>query len=501
MKLRLMLFAGAAAMMAAACSNEDEVAVNPDPRGDALTFSTSVGHSRATATTIDNLGDFHVVAKGIHPDGHIYDNFLIGSANGGDIAKKNGTSNIWMLEKNVYWPTSTSKAVFWAYTFAQTSGKTNVLPDGVQFSFDFSNAGKAQLTGFSPVKNALVPQAGEYNQWNDGTDQTDMLVALTLQDRATNASNVKLQFNHALSQVRIQAKSDSKAETDHRIVKIKGAWLVNAKDKADFTTTYKWNETESKEEVANQWENLEFKSDNFSAYGSFFRTPVVLGRKGDSDYASNPKTLVNESLMLIPQKLEAWNKNQNSKGEVDTNNGGAYILLLCRVELKHDGAYHQTPPSAETGGSGTKDEDIKVKGDKHYHQQFPVSASNKFNDAEYGFVCVPVATKFEMGKNYLFTLDICGATSGAGNYPPDLNDEFKKLVPKASGDATKYDPFKPWTDVDAINLEIVDRAVKKVGDPVLDAPIQFEVSVTPWPNDWTPGNAETDDNPSGETKF
>lgn len=378
MKLRLMLFAGVAAMMATACSNEDEVAVNPDPRGDALTFSTTVGHSRATATTNTNLGDFRVVAKGVHPSGHIYDNFLIGNTNGGDLAT-NDHSNIWTLANNVYWPTSTPYAVFWAYTFSQVKGenKTDVLPDGVSFSFDLNDATKARLTGFTPVKNALEPQAGEYTAWNDGTDQTDMLVAFTSQKRSVNASSVSLQFNHALSQVRIQAKSDSKAESDHRIVKIKGAWLVNAKDKADFTASYTWNDTKNEATVANSWENHAFALGSFSAYGSFFRAPVVLGRNTGSSYDANPKALVNESLMLIPQELTKWNRNQNEQGNVIPTNNGAYILLLCRVELEHAGAYHD--------GATTADPDIKVKDNMHYHQQFPVSASNTFNDAEYGF--------------------------------------------------------------------------------------------------------------------
>lgn len=487
MKLRLMLFAGAAAMMAAACSNEDEVAVNPDPRGDALTFSTSVGHSRATATTNTNLGNFEVVAKGVHPSGHIYDNFLIGNENGGDVAT-NDNSNIWTLENNVYWPTSTPYAVFWAYTFSQVkdNAKTKVLPDGVSFKFDEGDRNKAKLTGFSPVKNALVPQAGEYNEWNDGADQTDMLVAFTSQKRSDNPSSVELHFNHALSQVCIQAKSDKKATTDHRIVRIKGAWLVNAKDKADFIATYNWNNEDKIATVANSWENHAFASGSFSAYGSFFRTPVVLGRNTGDSYEAKPKALVNESLMLIPQKLPKWNKNQDEQGNVVANNDGAYILLLCRVELEHDGAYHD--------GATTADPDIKVKGDKHYHQQFPVSESNTFKEAEYGFVCVPVETTFEMGKKYLFTLDICGATSGAGNYPPELADQFKKLVPKASGEANKYDPFKPWAnETTEVNLEIVTErpSVKKVGDQVLDAPIQFSVEVEDWSKDWTPGTTDS----------
>ena len=481
MKLRLIPFAVMAAMVAS-CSTEDEIAVNPDPRGDAISFSTAVGHSRATETTFNNLGDFRVVAKGVHPDGHIYENYLIGAADGGENATKEGSSNIWKLDHSVYWPTSTPYAVFWAYTFAQSSGTNKaVLPEGVKFSFDVTTANKAKLTGFSPVKNALTPQAGEYNEWNDGENQTDMLVAFTSQKRADNPSNVDLEFKHVLSPIRIQAKSTGKSSTDHRIVKIKGAWLVNAKDKADFTAAYSWNDNKKEASVIDAWENLSFKSDNFSAYGSFFRTPVVLGKEYASESPAEPKLLVDESLMLIPQTLVAWNKNQNDAGAEADNNGGAYILLLCRVELEHEGTTH----------NGSVPDDVNVKDGKHYHQQFPVNAANKYSDAQYGFVCVPVATQFEANKKYLFTLDICGAASGAGNYPPDLNEKFKTLVPKAADDNAKYDKFKPWTtSTSTVNLEIVDRAVKNVGDAVLDAPIQFSVTVSDWPKEWTDASAQ-----------
>lgn len=480
MKLRLMLFAGIAAMMAA-CASEDEVAVNPDPRGDALTFSTSVGHTRATETSVGNLGDFHVVAKGVHPNGNIYDNFLVGSNSGGALAT-NDHSNIWTLQQNVYWPTSTPYAVFWAYTFSQKKGteKSVVLPKDVSFSFDENDRTTAKLTSFTPVKNTLTPQTGEYNEWNDGAEQTDMLVAFTSQKRADNASTVGINFKHALSQVRIQAKSDKKAISDHRIVKIKGAWLVNAKDKADFSASYNWDDENKKAEVTDSWTGHEFVSGSFSAYGSFFRTPVVLGRNTGTSYDASAKMLVEESLMLIPQQLTAWNKNHNDEGTEIENNNGAYILLLCRIELEHEGEAHE---------GATDLDDVKVKDGKHYHQQFPVNSENKYNDAEYGFVCVPVATTFEMGKKYLFTLDICGAVSGAGNYPPDLADQFHKLVPKDPKDSNKYDKFKAWTNEEAINLEIVDRAVKKVGDPVLDAPIQFSVDVIAW-EEWTSGDVK-----------
>lgn len=484
MKLRLILFAVTAAMMAA-CSSEDEVAVNPDPHGDALTFSTSVGHSRATETNIGNLGNFAVVAKGVHPSGTIYDNYLIGSGNGGAVATKDpGSTNIWKLADNVYWPTSTPYAVFWAYTFSQVNGsKTSaVLPDGVTFSLETAAKPTAKLSGFTPVKNALVPQSGNYNNWDDGAEQTDMLVAFTSQQRVEGASNVALNFHHVLSQVRIQATSTDKSTSDHRIVKIKGAWLVNARDKADFTAKYDWDETENKAIVSDEWINHSLSSNNFSAYGSFFRKPVVLGRKTNANAEVDVQKLVDKSLMLIPQTLEEWNKNQTPEGTVAENNHGAYILLLCRVELEHEGKSHE---------GATDLADVKVVGNMHYHQQFPVNAENKFDDAEYGFVAVPVGTTFEPNKKYLYTLNICGAASGAGNYPPDLIEKFKTLVPKAGDKPNEYDKFAPRDGEEQIYLKLVARGdVKKVGDPVLDEPIQFTVSVGDWDGTWTSGNVK-----------
>ena len=54
MKKRLIPLAVLAAAMAS-CSSDDVIEANPDPSGNALTFSIAVGHSRATPTDITNL--------------------------------------------------------------------------------------------------------------------------------------------------------------------------------------------------------------------------------------------------------------------------------------------------------------------------------------------------------------------------------------------------------------------------------------------------------------
>lgn len=469
MKIRLIPFAAIAVMMAS-CSSEDVMEINPDPSGDALTFSIAVDRSRATETKLDNLGNFNVVAKGIHPHGGLYDNFLIGAENGGKTATRDGNSSIWKLADNVYWPTSMTSAVFWAYTFSQLSGETTtpIMPDGVSFGFDTDGA-TPRITGFSPVKADLTAHANA-GYWNDGDAQTDMLVAFTQQNRSVSASYVDLNFEHALSQIEINAQSADKLDSDHRIVRIKGAWIVNTNDKAELSAGFELKEEDNDGEkikvatASTGWENYSFKDNSkLSAFGSFYSTPLVLSNKQNS-----PK-LLGSSLMIIPQTLTAWDKKAVS------SNNGAYILLLCRVELQHDGVAHD-------GSANTDDVKIDANAKKHYHQQFPVNAENKFDESEYGFVCVPVGTTLAMGKKYVFTLNICGSKTGAGIYPPDIYDDFKSLVPVGHEFASGFGG-------DPVELKIVERAVKKAGDPVLDEPIQFSVKVSDWSadEDWTDG--------------
>ena len=111
MNLKLVPFAAMAAIMATSCSKEEVMDINYDPDGKAITFTAGVGHSRAVETTINNLGDFAVYSKVVHPEGVLYDSFLIGAdgENGAEIAHKNtSSSNSWELDRTVYLPLSLS---------------------------------------------------------------------------------------------------------------------------------------------------------------------------------------------------------------------------------------------------------------------------------------------------------------------------------------------------------------------------------------------------------
>lgn len=102
MKVRLIPIAVLGAMIATACSNEEVVDVNPDVKGDAITFSPTVGRAtRATETTKSNLGNFAVYAKAVHPNHSLYNSFLIGSETTPETAKEQ--DEVWTLDRNVYW--------------------------------------------------------------------------------------------------------------------------------------------------------------------------------------------------------------------------------------------------------------------------------------------------------------------------------------------------------------------------------------------------------------
>lgn len=174
------------------------------------------------------------------------------------------------------------------------------------------------------------------------------------------------------------------------------------------------------------------------------------------DNIKNPQT----NLLLIPQQLTAWAGTQDKPND----NNGAYILFLCRVEAVHDGELHE----------GLEDPAIKSENGKHIHQLFPDTKT--FDETQYGYTCVPIGTKWEPGKRYIYNLSFCGATSGAGIYPPE-----NILANMPAGDG-KYITTRPKG--------------KEVGDPVLDDPIRFTVTVKDWvdagtPNDgWTDGNID-----------
>lgn len=484
-KLTVALSLMVGAIMATSCADDIETGINTDPTGNAISFAPAVGHStRATETTISNLGDFAVFARGMHQNGVLYDNFLIGTPTetgiNPEIAHRlsldDATTGTWKLSRDVYWPSALEKVLFFAYTALQNkdgevTSSSDVLKD-TKASFGFSKD-TPEIAGFKPLKDDVTEDTNKDGTsktiWADGRNQRDLLVAFTEQSRSVSATNVSINFTHALTQISITAKQkglNDDNRVDNRIVKIKGAWIVNATEGGDLIAAY--SQEGKTGSVNNSWSTAGYNKT--ATYGSFYTNIVYLNDSEDKDL------LGGESLMLIPENLTEW----NAKGG-DENNNGAYILLLCRIELQHKGSNHE--------GNADLD-DIAIDGNNHYHQLFPVN-EDKYNGAQYGFACVPLSSTWStdgIGKHYTYSLNICGNGTGAGKYPPMSEADLKKLVPSGTMVAVvgKDGPQQP--------LEVVTSrpSGKNVGDNVLDNPIQFTVTVGDWdePKDWTPGNID-----------
>lgn len=317
----------------------------------------------------------------------------------GQTAKK-GDNNIFNLEQSAFWPTGEPAVKYWAYA------PTDITAD-VSMS-----AGSQIFNNFTPGDNIET--------------QKDLVVAYTTVKMEDAAKAVPLQFHHALSQVEIKAHCPS---IDKQVY-IKGAWIVNVNTigKLQFST------------AAAAMNYIEWTSGTPGKYGISLDA-TQLGSKKES---ATPLLAGKTNMLLVPQTVKGYDFEAGS---------GAYILLLCRVETHHDGLIENDP---EGGSSQSGPIYNDVPKNKHIHQLFPIT--KEYNSNAYGYTCVAVDFDWKSGKKYVYNLDFCGHTSGAGVYPPE---NLPEGLPE--GD------------------DIIEKpGDKDPGDPVLDNPIRFTVDVDSW---------------------
>ncbi len=237
--------------------------------------------------------------------------------------------------------------------------------------------------------------------------------------KANEKSGVSLNFKHALSQVEIKAKNGG-----FNKYTIAGIKIVGAYNAADYDMSKGWT-TAGKTK---------------GSYKVLYDEPVVL------QATTSETSLMGEAgtAMLVPQQLTAWvNTDENNAA------GGAYIAVKLNL----------------------KDNDGKLL--------FPKDADQ---DA-YGWVAVPIDTKWEAGKKYIYTLDfstgagvVAPATGGDNQFDPGVpGDEDDKDHPKNDDD-----PSNDNGDEDEQNPGGGDDDAPKTGDSVVDTPIRFSVTITNW---------------------
>ena len=136
-----------------------------------------------------------------------------------------------------------------------------------------------------------------------------------------------------------------------------------------------------------------------------------------------------DNWLMIPQQLTGMAMDASG-----SDNGGAYIAVLCRITDMTGNAVYPTSNAGET----TK---------------------------KYAYTAVAIPTNWEAGHKYTYNLKFFGAHGGAGSVDPDPTNP--------------QDPNDP--DVDTNPLP-----GKNPGDPIIDSPITFNVSI----EDWISGTAE-----------
>ena len=395
MNIKITSLGLAGLLLATACSNDETQLIEC---GNEISFNTHV--SRATETTTANLKNFKVWANAT---GFSSQRFIDGL-----IASKPDGKNYFTFENAVFWPQDVATLDVFAVSPASLTASVN--------------ANGPTVSNFTPATAAK--------------DQADLVVAYSQANRS-DGTNISLKFNHALSQIEVNATGGVTGVSETKHVWIKGAWLMNVCSSG----TLAFDKDKATENYMN-WSVGSVKT----KYGIEFTSVQAL------DHTSSPllaSGFESSNMLLVPQQLATWNLDDESD-KIANASKGAYILVLCRVEARHPGKEHP-------GADGA----VIVDGESHVHQLFPYTGT--FDKEQYGYSCVPINTKWEPGKKYVYNLSFCGATSGAGVYPP--TSDFAGL-PDGGGKYIKVIP-----------------ADKKVGDPVLDNPITFTVDVATWEGD------------------
>lgn len=419
-----------AAMMVSSCSNDDVQEIN---QGNEITFNTRVSRAQNINSAAD-LQSFNVWA--IWPK--VEQTFIKN-----EVAKKN--EGVFSFDRAVFWPNDVEQLNFYAVA-SNTNGTVEVTTQS------------AKISGFTVS--------------DDVATQADLLVAYQEQKRSGSTS-VALDFKHALSKIVIRAKAgvDDPSADENKKITLKGAWIANVRPKGDLYF-FKENEpddnsdTDITREFKPNWKVNTTTEKTY--YGREFTNPIVLDQHATHDLLDVYKQTgeaPDYNMLLIPQQLGKWNIADNTDKKLNKNKG-AYIMLLCRVEAEHKGSLHGT----------ASDPAVKSDADanKHTHQMFPYTGT--FNSNQYGYTCVPIDTNWEPGKTYIYTLTFCGQSSGAGIYPP-VDDHLKGWPIKKDGETDLYISARPEG--------------KKIGDPVLDKPISFTMTVTKWDDkEWTNGTSE-----------
>lgn len=353
MKKTFLVASVAVAVLASSCSKNEVTQTNP---GDAIAFKAfSSGGTKAAETATADVRSFTV--HGTAQSASSY-NFV-------DTYSRTGADASWVPALGQhYWPADGTDMNFVAYSPA-----LNTNP--------FDPAGGAQ--GPAVTESMTITNISPYTT---ASQQTDFMVAYKTSNSTSGANGVTLNFQHALSQIVIQAKN-----SNPNVMKVEVYGVKIGRVGANATLTLPTAETSSAIS-GTSWALAGGAVASYMAGGAD-QTPVVLTATPAQNEQGQPADIMfsEGSFMLIPQTLTAWN------GSSTADNNGAYISVLCKV-YNNNSASSTTPT---------------------WTRVFPSTDMP-------GFLSVPIDTEWVPGKKYTYTLEFYGENGGGGLPDPDPVD-------------------------------------------------------------------------------
>ncbi|WP_278701203.1 fimbrillin family protein [Phocaeicola sartorii] len=401
-KIKLAGMVAMLSMTFVSCSNDE---LKEAYQGEKITFTTKVGASRAQVINgVADLESFRVHAEAHGDKDYTWLEQELAKKASGD-----NSSGIYKFETDKMWPADASSIEFWAY--------------GPQEINNITHDGGLHIPDFSPKDSPK--------------EQLDLVVAYTASKKTSGA--VPLTFHHALSQVEVRAKCGA----DDKHVKIKGAWIVNLNNKGVL-----WYDKNATDNI--RWALDDAKTYYGESFAEIQLSKDFQGLLAEYSDDTESKEKRGNSMMMLPQAITAL------QDAADPKDKGAYIVMLCRIESHHVGAYvnnHQdADPFVKDFPESATGDDIKF----HHHQLYPQPLNGSYKEDVYGYTCVPITApegEWKPGKKYIYNLAFFHEGSGGGILPPT-----DPGLPDGGEETPGIDP----------------------GHPIVQEPISFTVTVEDW---------------------
>ena len=291
-------------------------------------------------------------------------------------------ANGWDTDRSYYW--TTYQLAFYGYAPTSLSSQVVLSPS------------EQAVKDFTP-KDKVGEQMDIVAAYNTGTKETSA------------ATGVDMKFTHQLAQIEVQASNEDATTFNIEVLGVK-LGRIPAKSTLTFPTSVNGYGT---------WSTPTDKK----SYGIKTTTPLTL------DGTMRNIMFGSDNWLMIPQQLTGMAMDASG-----SDNGGAYIAVLCRITDRTGNAVFPTIKAGEP-------------------------------TQKYAYTAVSIPTKWEAGHKYTYKLKFFGANGGAGTVDPDPTNP--------------QDPTD--TDVDTDPLP-----GKNPGDPIIDSPITFNVSI----ENWISGTAE-----------